>query len=390
MSTAARIALLFAPSSGYGDGVLRGIAAFARPGRPWLFHAADPGRVDLAELHAWGPDGIIALLTDARTVPDLRALGVPVVNVGFRAVAPDFDHVGNDDHAIGALAARHFLDRGFRNCAFIGWNRMAMSQRRHAGFSGAIVAAGGSCALYRGEDHVFSGMPALGWAESDGRIRRWLRGLEKPVAVLAANDGRAWQIAEQCRAAGVRVPEDVALVGVDNEQTVCRLAWPPLSSVVVAAEEVGRLAARMLDQRLVGRQRRRGPINILVSPIEVAIRRSSDVIAVDDADLATALRVIAAHADRGLGVAALARASGLPRRTLEARFRRHLGRSPLAEIQRARCAHVCQLLAQGGQTIAVVAARCGFASPRHLATVFRRVTGQSPSGYRTRVGVAVR
>jgi LacI family transcriptional regulator len=214
-------------------------------------------------------------------------------------------------------------------------------------------------------------------------VRDWLLALPKPAAVFSSNDVPARHLAEMCRALGLLVPEEVALLGVDNDELECLLCHPPLSSVVNPAEQIGYEAARLLDRLMSGRQPPRRPIH--VPPTHVVTRQSTDIVAVADPDVSQAAAFIRDHAAENIGVADVVLALSMARRRLERRFRGCLGRTILDEIQRVRVERAKHLLAETDLPIPVVANRSGFSTPQRLAAVFRRATGQSPTAYRRQV-----
>jgi LacI family transcriptional regulator len=354
-----RIALLFRLMPGYNEGVVRGLAAFARPARPWLFQFFE--RPEPAALRAFGPHAGICCLVDPAAAPAVRRLRFPLVNIGVGDLAPRIPQVGNDDQAIGAAAARHYLDRGFSAFAYVANADTPSSLRREAGFRAALAAAGHDCARQVG--------PGLD---------PWLRSLPRHTGIFAFNDGVAARVSERCRVLGLRLPEDLALVGADNTESLCQLAYPPLSSVAVAAEGIGHEAGRMLAELLAGR-----PVaSRFLPPLGVVTRRSSDLIAVEDPHVGAALRFIAEHAHQPIRVRDVVRAVPVARRTLEARFRALLGRSLLAELQRARLERARHLLLTTAWPMPTIAAACGFGDAKRFATVFGQATGTTPLKFR--------
>jgi LacI family transcriptional regulator len=363
MPSFVRIALLFNLAPGYFEGVLRGISAYARPDKPWLFQLMDVR--NLAPVREYAPQGVITSLGDQATSDAVRALRLPTVNVGAYDFAPEVPHVGNDDALIGQLGARHFLDRGFTRFAFFNPVAAPFASRREAGFRRALAAAGHACDRHLGQDPD-----------------RWLRALPRQTAIFTANDHGGAMLAERCRELGLRVPEDLALLGVDNVETLCALTYPPLSSVVVGAERIGFEAARMLESLLAGRRIRQG---LSVPPQGVATRHSSDLVAVADAHVAAAVRFIAAHAGQAIRVEDVLRAVPVARRTLETRCRALLGRSLLDEIRRVRVERARHLLATTDWAMPLIATASGFSDAKHLATVFGALAGITPLRFRRRI-----
>jgi LacI family transcriptional regulator len=306
-----------------------------------------------------------------------------VVNVC--GVLPDlpFPRVGIDDHAVGAAAAAHFLERGFRHFAFVGHTDHAYSTRRERGFAESLRMAGHSPACFR-EAGRFDPRGRV-WA-LDPRLSRWVRALPKPVGLFACNDVWGCQLSEACRQSEVAVPEEVAILGVDNDDLLCELARPSLSSVAVPGEAIGFEAAALLDRMLSrgpGEARpgtRKPPL--LLPPRQVVTRRSSDILAVDDPYVAEALGVIRRRAGRAMSVDDVVDLVPLSRRSLERRFRSCLGRGVWEEIRRVQLERAKELLAGTELPMSAVAAAAGFSESKQLSVVFRQETRMTPTAFR--------
>ncbi len=357
--TLRRIALLFRLTPGYPEGVVRGLASHARPDRPWLFRFFDAP--DAAAIRAFAPDAGVCCLTEATWAAMVRRLRLPLVNLGIHELAPRLPQAGNDDHAIGAAAARHFLDRGFTSFAYAAATSTPATARRGEGFCATLSAAGHAVQRRVG-----------------GPDDAWLRALPRRTAIFAFNDHAAAQLADRCRDLGLRLPEDLALVGADNIESLCLLAYPPLSSVAVAAERIGQAAGAMLDELLAGR----AVASRFLPPLGVVTRQSSDLIAVEEPHVAAALRFIAAHAAQPIRVSDVMRAVPIARRTLEERFRARLGRSLLEEIQRVHLERAKHLLLSTDWTMPRIAEASGFNDAKRFATVFAQREGSTPMRFR--------
>ena len=218
------------------------------------------------------------------------------------------------------------------------------------------------------------------WQKSTQKTQRWLRQLVKPVAILCCEDAPARYLADVCSQIGLRVPEDVALLGVGNDDLDCTLTQPTLSSIAVPTERIGFEAAALLDRLMAGEADTPGPL--LLPPLHVITRHSTDLTAVDDEAVQAALRHIRQHSHEDLSVDQVARAIAVGRRLLERRFRSVLGRSVLEEINRVRVERAKDLLANTHLPIATVAQRSGFATTRRLDVVFARHAGLCPRAYR--------
>ena len=218
-------------------------------------------------------------------------------------------------------------------------------------------------------------------------VAEWVATLPKPIGILGINDVVARQVADACRMADRTVPDDVAIVGVDNEELMCMLSDPPLSSVDPGSKRLGFEAAAMLDRILAGEPPPAEPL--VLPPVGVVVRHSSDVLAIDDPDVADAIRFIQNHCAQPISVADVLRAVPVPRRTLDRRFHQRTGRTIHDEIQHARVRRACELLVRTTLPIPQVAQQCGFSGREYFSTAFARITGQPPAAYRKQYQVRV-
>ena len=339
----------------------------------------------VAVIEGWRPTGIVSLArswTGPLTLA--RSRGIPIVqgqemdsDPATGRPPPAVPRLHLDVRAVAGVAADYLAGRGLRSVAFAGGLRPTAA-RLEAAFRAAAATRGLAYAAFIGEPRAeVAGGAAAGGA---ARFRDWATGLPRPTGVLASEDWFAWHAIGECRSAGLRVPDDLAVMGVGDDEPWCGLAPVPLTSVALAPEAVGYRAAALLDRLMRGD--RVPPAAVLVPPAGVVTRRSTDVVAADDPDVADALRFIHDHAGRGCGVGDVLRAVAIDRRRLERWCRHHLGRSPLAEIQRVRVAHVKRLLADTDDPLPAVARAAGYATVPTLCRAFRRETGGTVARYR--------
>ena len=358
-----------------------GIQAYANGRRNWIFRDAPPEVDIINPLAEWNPHGIIAHLCDAQTARVVSELGMPLVNVTDTFSSPELPYVEVDHITVGCLAAEHLLERGFVNFGYFGSGTTNFSKMREAGFRRRIEQSGQTVDSCHAEY-----LPRLSfhssWRSVDQRAQRWLKQLPKPVGVLASNDIPARDLAEACRRLDLRVPDDVAILGVDNDSLQCRLSYPPLSSVALPAEQIGFEAAALLDRLMLGEDV--PDRKVILQPLHVVVRQSTDTTAIDDAEVAAALTFIRRHATGNVGVNAVAEEAGVGRRVLERKFRELVGRTILDELRRVRVQCAKSLLCDTNLPIHSVAKESGFSGPQRLALVFRQLTGISPSEYRRR------
>lgn len=371
-----RIAVLMEGRVEYERNVLRGIRDFAASQPGWLIRLEPPGRSLAAFLKKWQPHGVLFQAADlSRSALNAVKSGPwPAVHVSdATAAVAGVPCVGMDNAAIGSLAAAYFLERRFRRFAFVGQKGAGFSDRRGGAFAEAISAEG-----FRVECITYD--PKADAAEEDPLLLAWLRSLEKPCALFATHDECSLRLTTLCRDAGIRIPEDLAILGVDNDTLICDLAWPKLSSVSVPSRRVGFEAAGRLLDLLEGKASGTEPR--LLSPTRVVTRHSSDVRRTEDDTVNRALAHIRDHLRSGINVNELAAGIGVSRRLLERKFRKTLGRTPLAEIQRLRLERAKALLLESDQSLEVIAEQCGCADASQLVLRFRRETGMTPGQFR--------
>lgn len=378
-----KIGLVFSYSLGYCRSVLRGIKEYAETRDDWVFTPVEPDPDAIETLRSVHPAGVIAHIYRTDVAQSLLSFGVPLVNVSGVLTDTSIPSVSVDDQQIGELAAEHFIERGFQNFAFVGHRNHGYSIRREAGYRKRLEPLGFSvCSYHERESDPFNPRGRLWGIDAD--VRRWLVELPRPAAIFAPNDLWGLQLTEVCRQAGLRLPEEIAIVGVDDDDLLCELARPSLSSVAIPGERIGVEAAALLD-RLTARPRIKPPKRpLLLSPIEVVPRRSSDVLAIADSDVAAAVRYIRSHAREPIQVDDILRAVPVSRRLLERKFHAILGVGPGEEIRRARIALAKSHLSRTEAPMTEVARLSGFADQRRLAAVFRQETGFTPTAYRAR------
>ncbi|HRY48289.1 MAG TPA: DNA-binding transcriptional regulator [Candidatus Paceibacterota bacterium] len=384
-SAVPKVVLLLESSRASGRALLCGVASYAHHHGPWSFFW-EPAGLEKAWplLRTLDADGLI--LRDVENVDEVLASGIPAVVVGHsRTEIPGLVNVVTDSQTIGRMAAEHLLNAGFRVFGYCGMaysdtERTPWSQQRGESFSRRIAEAGFETHFYR----FPAAREELSGSADRLHMARWLESLPKPAGIMACNDDRGQQVIEACRLARLNVPDQVAVIGVDNNELICGLSDPPMSSVAVNFERAGYESAEILDQMMRGR-RARG-IKILVRATHVVARRSTDIVAVDDPHLASALRFIRDHSRGLVSVPDVARAAGLSRRVLEKRFKQVLKRSALQEIRRARVATIGSMLVETNQTIAQIALALGFTSEEHIARYFRREKNMTPLAYRRLYG----
>lgn len=376
-----RIGLVFRHSMAFSRDVVRGIRAFSVERPAWMLVPIEPDVCAIRRARARGCCGFIAHDFSRAVADALIALDKPVVGVAQSHLDLSMSRVIIDHQEVGRIAARHFLDRGLNRFGFVGYRQHEFSELRELGFRQTIEAAGAQLVAFHQAPHGVHETSGL-W-RWDNRLINWLKSMPTPIGILTSHDTQALQVSEYCHHLDLRVPDDVAILGVDNDELLCALSSPPLSSVALPSQRIGYEAARLLDDHL-RRPRSRLKKSVTVSPVGVVIRQSSDVLAVQDMDVQSAVRFIRDHARERITVKDVMRHVPVGRRTLERRFRKHLRRSISDEIRCARIDHCQRLLAETDLSMEEIAGHSGFYNGRHLSVVFRSVVGTTPSAYRRR------
>lgn len=376
-----RVALLIEASRAYARGLVRGVAQYNREHKEWSVTFTPCGLDDPppAWLRDWRGDGILARIGDRRMARAVAAKGVPVVELRRAMSGLGFPSIGPDDAAVSRLVLEHFLQRGFRHFAFVGvpqGSHPSMDARAQH-FSRLASAAGFPClSLHMGGNGRRDNRSRQG-----GRLVRFLQSLPRPTAVMACNDDMGLIVLDACRRAGILVPDEIAVAGAGNDDCLCSLAVPPLTSVDLDPQRIGYEAAALLDEMMAGS---RVASETVVAPRGIVTRLSTDVLATDDQSVVRAVRFIRAHACEFLHVRDVLRHVHASRAALEPRIKAVLGRTIHQEIQRVQIDHVKQWLTTSDAPLKRIAAAAGFRYAEYMMRVFRRATGQTPSEYRKR------
>jgi LacI family transcriptional regulator len=305
---------------------------------------------------------------------------VPAVDTLNHLRGLDVPSVISDHRAIARLAVEHLCERQFRHFAFVGVDRAVWSADRRDAVVEELRASGHVC-------HVYSPLSRRhfleGWEGGQQDLAEWLRGLPKPIGVIAAHDLRALCVLDACRRDGLPVPEQVAVIGVDNDEVLCNLGDPPLSSVRLDVELIGYEAAGLLEHLMKGKKAPAKPI--MIAPQGVVTRRSTDTVAIEDALIAKAMRFIQQNACGSVGVDQVAAHCGVSRRHIERNFTKFLGSSPNEHIVRAKLARAKQLLSETDYSLDLVAEKSGFTHAAYLSVLFKKHLGQTPGEFRRTV-----
>ncbi len=384
-----QVALLLPTSIKTCRELLRGILQFVHLHGPWAVHIIEgrEGEQKLLRPAARGYTGIIGTLNDQRYAARLLAANIPtmIANPSDEVLDPAnplsrLSRIVCDNRPIGKCAAEYFLARKFRDFAFIGEvNNASWSEERRVSFCERLMQDGFSCVAYP----LLSASARKDFGVEQGALCDWLKALPKPIAVFAANDVRGRQVLDSCLKAGVAVPQNVAVLGVDNDELLCETTNPQMSSIQMSTEQAGFEAARVLDGMMRGTRRGVPKQTVITYGFShLVTRHSTETVQIADALVARALEFIRINAGIMVKVDDLVRHLHASRRSLETRFKAVMGRTVYAEIMRVRLERVQTLLRETPMTIEAIADTCGFASASHLGTLFKLHFDTTPAAYR--------
>ena len=360
--------------------MLKGVAHYERTHHGWESFLDDEARsqTDPRWLRSKKWDGVISRHTNLSLVQSCAELKLPLVDLNDVPPFPGVPKIRPDNVGIGHLGAEHFIERGFHHFAFSGFANTEWSCERRNGFVEALALARHTCQVH---DVDYPGDLTPFWdAKQIATMSAWLAKLPKPVAVMACNDLRALEVLSAARTAGMLVPEEVAVLGANNDSIRCELAYPPLSSVATNAFQSGYQSAAWLAQMIDGQPP--DSMDRRVEPLGVVTRPSSDILAINDKNVALALNFIRESACQRISVEQVLKHAFASRSQLEKKFRQYLGRSPQAEIRRVQVAKIKQLLLETDYPLKRIAELTGFEHVEYLSVVFKRITATSPGEYR--------
>jgi LacI family transcriptional regulator len=369
MSETVRVGMVIDPVGGYGRGVIRGIVAFARERPEWMIEIEPRWAFDKPlAVEDWNVDGMIVQVHSREFEQQILDRGILATNVSNFVADLQLPTVVPDDLAIGRLAAEYLRAKGLSSFAFFGavTTEFAILRRRSFEETLAAICPG----------HKYAAADSYG-----ADLALWINSLPKPVGILGGNDDAAHHLLNICRRSNIRVPDSVAVLGVDDDELLNALVTPSLSSIRLSTERIGYEAASMLDRMIRG-EALPGSTRERVLPLNVVTRGSTDLLAVADAEVAAALKFIRESAAAPIGVQDVSNSVAISRRSLERRFKASLGRGVLSEILRVHIDRAKRLLAETDLPMPKVARDSGFPNATRLGIVFRRLEAMTPSDYR--------
>lgn len=386
MQSIPHIAVLIETSRSYTRKMLRGVRRYIAEHGPWSvfleMRALDSGVPPW--LHDWRGDGILCRTFNQEMADVIAGTGLPAIELRASKLNHRMPFVGVDNRALGKMVAEHLLDRGFRQFGCYEIDTESFFEERRDNYVQTVEKAGCECWVHSVEarsEHPHE------WELQQVKLAAWLKRLPKPIGIMACTDQLGFWLLDACNRAGIAVPEEVAVVGVEDDSVLCEMSSPPMSSVQFSAVRTGYEAAALLDKIMKGDK---GLMeNVLIPPIGITTRGSSDIVAVDDPMVASALNWIRLNACNGIKVHDVTAHVGASRSTLERRMKRLLGRTPLDEITRVKLNLVREMLVVTDLPLEKIAIRSGFNHVQYMVTLFKERFGITPGQYRESVQVPI-
>jgi LacI family transcriptional regulator len=378
-----KIILLIDISEEYGQNLLKGIVKYSKEHGPWIFCRMPlfyretlgmEGIVNFAK--EWEADGIIAQLYNDLDVKKVLDAGIHLIAEDFKERFMEIPNITGGYLEAGKIGAKYFLEKGFRNFAFYGFKNIVWSRERSEGFAQHLNPLGF-------EVHYFDNDQAPSqelWHYKPSALSQWLQALPKPIAIMACDDERGQHITEACKHAKIQIPEEIAVLGVDNDKMTCNLSDPPLSSIGLDTEKGGYEAARLMDLMIT--KQIIEPYDILVKPTEVITRQSTDIASANDKYIAKALKFIHQNIDDRINVADVLKQVPLSRRALEKRFQETTGTGVYKYIYNLQIQKFAQRLLETDKTIFEISLEAGFDNSKNISRQFKQVKGCTPIEYR--------
>ena len=382
MAKARKVALLIDTSTSWGIRLIRGINQYAQEVGDWLIHVEPRGRYEeLGIPVGWEGDGIVARISRQALADEIVAAKLPAVNVSWYPFqAPLIARCTVDERATGRMAAEYFLNNGFQRFAYCGpVDRPGYVDGLAQAYCEVLAEKSHECLIYAFPPNK---RQTTAWNLQLANLVKWIRSLPKPIALLCWGAARGRQVTEACHYAGVRVPDEIAVLGGEFDDLMASISNPPLSTTDQPAEQIGYAAAEMLARMMAGHKT--PPQPVLFAPSRIIVRHSTSTLAIDDPLVREALEMIRQRAPHGIYVSDLVRQLSIARRTLEQRFVKLIGRTPAAEIRRVRIEEAKRLLIESDKSIADVGKSAGFSQQDLFSRTFRHSVGIPPSEYRRR------
>lgn len=381
----ARVILLTDFSEEYAKRLLKGIVQYSKEHQPWVLCRMPLSYRDLHNVEGvlewakrWKADGIIAQFYNSDSVNIFKEHGIVAIAQDFKSRFTEIPNITGAHHLAGKIGADYFIKRGFKNFAFYGFRNIVWSQERFEGFRDELDRCDMGDKLFEYQNEGFREL----WYYESNPLVEWLQTLPKPVAMMACDDNNAHHIIEVCRQLKINIPEDISLLGVDNDEAVCTLSDPPLSSLDQAVENGGYEAAQLIDRLIKNPDAQYE--DIVVYPTHVITRQSTDIYSTNDKYIATVLKHIQQHSNEKLNISEMTQLVPLSRRLLEERFKQVTGSPIYTYIMNLRVDKFAQELLQNNHPIVDIASEHGFSDYKNVARAFKQIKGCTPSEFRLR------
>lgn len=378
-----KIILLSDFAEDYGKNLLRGIARYSKDHGSWTFcrmpaYYRETIGIDgiLAWAKEWKADGIIGRFYNNEEVLKFRQAKIPVIAQDFKERFKEIPNITGAYRETGRLGAEYFLKKGFKNFAFYGFRNIVWSRERAEGFNERVKEAGYDVHFYERTDSRAMDL----WRYKPSALSRWLKSLPKPIALMSCDDNLGNHITEASRQIKIKIPEQIAVLGVDNDEMLCDLSDPPLSSISLDTEKSGYEAARLMQQMIEKKVDKYN--DIVVQPTQIVTRVSTDIFASADKYIVDALKYIHDNLDKNLKVNQVLKEVPLSRRSLEKRFVLTTGYPVYEYIYNQRIEKFTQKLLETDMTIFEIALDLGLSDSKNIARQFKQIKGLTPVAYR--------
>jgi len=333
----------------------------------------------------WNADGFISTIVYLKDLEKILSLNIPVIVPKYQYPKEPFRSIRSDSHQVGEMAAEYYMEKGFKFYAFCGYKNRKSSQERCDAYCETLQAKGFTASVYKQNYTQPHYAQPLRYKKNEmAHIVDWLKGLDRPVAVFAANDLCGRDVLEACQLAGLEVPNEVAVLGVNNEEIECNFLAPPLSSITFNTERTGYEAAELFEKILSGQ-----PIDsneIIMQAKYVVERQSTDVLQIADKDIASALRHIRKHSNKILQVSDVLKSTAVSKRSLELKFAQILGRTIREDIRKCHAKYIAQLLIETDMPVYKIAMYLGYTTDHNISRFFQKAMGYTPQEYRKKFG----
>lgn len=378
-----RILLLTDLSSGYSRNMIKGVVRYSKEFGPWMFYRmpiyyrelyGDEGVVKWAK--KWKADAVIAQLSDIN-IAALNKLKIPIVIQNYRDRHATISNLTGDYYRTGVMAAEFFLQKGFRFFAYYGFSDTVWMRERGAGFENALKEKGYDIYLFQKTRNTGN---TDKWTFDADKVSTWLSGLPKPIAMFACDDYHALQITEVCKVFNINVPDDISVLGVDNDELLCSISNPPLSSIELDVQNGGYELGRLLHDLI--EKRKQPPVNIVIRPLRIVTRGSTEYFAVADRNIENVLKHIKQNYMQILSVGDIVRISHSSRRVLEKTFKKETGTTIYQYIQQLRVEKFAELLITTKLSLTDAAYKAGFDDYKNVSRIFGKYKGSTPLQYR--------